>query len=71
MNSKNKRLGKRQLMRRCQQVGARLFPDRQTTKEGVRLFLVDYAGKLTGYQSLDAIERWLNSIHVKAKEIAK
>jgi hypothetical protein len=44
-----------------------MFPDRQTTKEGTRLFLVEHAGKLTGYQSLDAIERWLNSIRSKAK----
>jgi hypothetical protein len=63
MKSKNKRLGKRQLARRCQQVGAILYPERQSTNEGVRLFLVDYAGKLMGYQSLDAIERWLNTMH--------
>jgi hypothetical protein len=63
MKSKNKRLGKRQLMRRCQQVGARMLPDRQTTKEGARLFLVDYAGKLSGYQSLSEIEHWLNTMH--------
>jgi hypothetical protein len=67
MKARTKRLGKRQLMRRCQQIGARMFPDRQTTKEGTRLFLVEHAGKLTGYQSLDAIERWLNSIRSKAK----
>lgn len=66
MKSKNKRLGKRQLARRCQQVGAKLYPERQSTKEGVRLFIVDYAGKLNGYRSLSEIEHWLDTIHHKA-----
>lgn len=46
-------------------IGAKLYPQRQNTKEGVRIFLVNYNGVTNGFRTLKDILVWSQKIKTK------
>jgi len=58
-----RRVNKVMVTKEMLRIGADFWHSRQTTQEGVRMFIVKYKGKINGFRSLAEILIWSNGIH--------
>jgi uncharacterized protein YkuJ len=48
-------------------IGAEMYPQRQMTQEGVRVFLVKYSNRTNGFRTLSDVMNWAIKIRFATK----